>query len=186
MIRYRSIIFVILIIAAIAASFSWHVHENRIERRNKKIAEAEQEKADLSVTKMQVTWNADKHWENSLQGDASVIPYTTDLERVLIKNRPTIFFGYVEDVSSSENGNYIVFIRPDTKEIPLRLALVTSTQVAAVIENSHCRFFCNYIFVASVTSIEKLSSSKKSDDDYFLLHGVMEDVVPEDLKPSGF
>ena len=104
---------VIWLIVAIGVA-AWFYHSHEIDRRASEATEAaaaaRENQARSIVARVRNSWNADDTWEDtfSFKGAAHT-PYTIELENALIKGRPILAFGSVEDVrKSGEQDNSIM------------------------------------------------------------------------------
>jgi hypothetical protein len=175
-----------LLLGAAAAGIAlWFHHAHEVKLREAEAATAKEEYAKSVVADMVNTWHADDHWEKSLSspGDGSQALYTIDLEKALIRDRPLIAFGIVDDVSKSgQSENSIISIWTETRanlSPALRLSLLSPPEIANNILGQTDRASEMFVFAAKINSVEKISMpSNSSDPDYFLAHGVLYAAKP--------
>ena len=178
--RTKVILLLALMIAA-AGTVAWFYHGHQIEQGQANAAAAERERARSIVAKVKRSWDADDDWEDIFfpRQSSPLTPYTINVEQALIKGRPLIFFGTVDDVrTSGEQGASIVLIRCKGRTdklrmglLRLRLSLLSTPEVTDALLRNKPRFFESYVFAATVNSVEKIAMPPDKDDndqDYFL------------------
>jgi hypothetical protein len=176
-----------LIVAAGIAAWFYHSHE--VKRRAAEAVEAaaaaREQQARSIVTRVRNSWNADDNWEDTFSSKgAYVTPYTIELENVLIKGRPIVAFGLVEDVrKSGEQDNSIVLIQDigRTMKGDLRFSLLSAPAITKAILNDEDRRSETFVIAATITNVEKVSmppDEKDNDQDYFLAHGILHEAQP--------
>lgn len=189
----RSKCILLLALMAVSAGIAtWFYHGHQIEQGKANAAAAEKERARTIVAKVKSTWNADDGWEDVFSSpSSSLTPYTINVQQALIKGRPLIFFGTVDDVrSSGEQGSSIVLIRCEGRTdklrmglLRLRLSLLSTPEVTDALLRNKPRLFETYVFAATVTGVEKVAMPPDKDDndqDYFLAHGTLQEAQPID------
>jgi hypothetical protein len=175
---------VLVIVAGIAA---WLYHSHEVKRRAAEAveatAEAREQQARSIVTRVRNSWNADDNWEDAFSSKrAAVTPYTIELENALIKGRPIVAFGLVEDLrKSGEQDNSIVLIQDigRTMKWDLRFSLLSTPAITKAILNDEDQFAGTIVFAATITSVEKISmplDKNDNDQDYFLAHGILHEA----------
>jgi hypothetical protein len=171
--------FILLGSAAPAIAF-WFYHAHEVKLREAKAETAKEEYAKSVVAGVINTWHADDHCEDSLSspGYSSRALYTVELEKALIRDRPLVVFGSVDDVSKSgQSEDSIVSIWTETRanlSPALRLSLLCSPEIANAILGQKDRASEMFVFAVKINSVEKISMpSNSSDPDYFLAHGVL-------------
>src|SRR5271157_151274 len=96
--RIKIILLLVLLIAA-AGITVWFYRGHQEEQRKANAKAAEEERVKSVMTKIENSWNANDDWDDVfIAPNAPIIPYTLEVENVLIKGRPLIFYGTVEDV----------------------------------------------------------------------------------------
>ncbi|MGD0831034.1 MAG: hypothetical protein ABR907_08840 [Terracidiphilus sp.] len=184
--RAPQIVTVLVIVAGIAA---WFYHSHEVKRRAAEAvvsaAAAREQQARSIVARVRNSWNADDNWEDTFSSKgAYVTPYTIELENVLIKGRPIVAFGPVEDVrKSGEQDNSIVLIQNigRTMKWDLRFSLLSAPAITKAILNDEDRQSNTFVIAATITSVEKVSmppDEKDNDQDYFLAHGILHEAQP--------
>lgn len=179
---------IVLLGCAAAGIAFWFYHAHEVKLREAQAEAAKEEYAKSVVFDMANTWHADDHWEKSLSspGDSSQTLYTIDLEKALIRDRPLIAFGIVDDVSKSgPSENSIISIWTETRanlSPALRLSLLSPPEIANNILGQTDRASEMFVFAVKINSVEKISMpSNSSDPDYFLAHGVLYSAKPIDV-----
>jgi hypothetical protein len=177
---------VLVIVAGIAA---WIYHSHEIKRHAAEASEAaaaaREEQARSIVARVRNSWNADDNWEDTFSSKgAYVTPYTIELKNELIKGRPIVAFGLVDDVrKSGEKDNSIVLIQDigRTMKWDLRLSLLSAPAMTKAILNDEDRRSNTFVIAATITSVEKVSmppDKSDNDQDYFLAHGILHEAQP--------
>jgi hypothetical protein len=177
---------VLVIVAGIAA---WFYHSHEVKRRAAESVEAaaaaREQQARSIVTRVRDSWNADDNWEDAFSSKgAAYTPYTIEIESALIKGRPIIAFGDMEDVrKSGEQDNSIVLIQDIGRKtgIDLRFSLLSAPAITKAILNDEDRQSDTFVIAATITSVEKVSmppDKSDNDQDYFLAHGVLHEAQP--------
>jgi hypothetical protein len=176
-----------LIVAAGIAAWFYHSHE--VKRRAAEAVEAaaaaREQQARSIVTRVRNSWNADDNWEDAFSSKgAAYTPYTIELESALIKGRPIVAFGLVDDVrKSGEQDNSIVLIQDigRTMKLDLRFSLLSAPAITKAILNDEDRQSNTFVIAATITSVEKVSvppDKSDNDQDYFLAHGILHEAQP--------
>ena len=174
----------LVVVAGIAA---WLYHSHEAKRRAAEAVEAaavaRDNQARSIVARVRNSWNADDDWEDTFSAKgAAITPYSIELENALIKGRPIIAFGFVEDVrKSGEQDNSIVLIQGNgrTSTIDLRFSLLSAPATTEAILNYRSQYPGTLVFAATITSIERVSLPPDKDDndqDFFLAHGVLHEA----------
>ena len=176
-----------LIVAAGIAAWFYHSHEvkRHASEATKAAATARDNQARSIVARVRNSWDADDNWEDAFSSKgAAFTPYTIELENALIKGRPIIAFGSVEDVrKSGEQDNSIVLIQDvgRTTGIDLRFSLSSAPAITKAILNDEDRRSDTFVIAATITSVEKVSmppDKSDNDQDYFLAHGILHEAQP--------
>jgi hypothetical protein len=187
--KLKAILLLALLTAA-AGIAAWFYHSRTAEKRNADEARAIAEHARSVVAAVQKSWNADDDWEDVFSSPGSPpTPYTINVERALIKERPLIFFGTVDDVrTSGENGNSIVSVQCKGRTtkfrlglLHLRLSLLSAPDTTNSLLRNKPRPFETYVFAATITSVENVPVAPDkydNDQDYFLAHGTLQEAQP--------
>ena len=176
----------LVIVTGIAA---WFYHSHEVKRRAAEAVEAaaaaREQQARSIVARVRNSWNADDNWEDAFSSKgAAYTPYTIELESALMKGRPIIAFGDVEDVrKSGEQDNSIVLIQDigRTMKWDLRFSLLSAPAITKAILNNEDRQSNTFVIAATITSVEKVSmppDKSDNDQDYFLAHGVLHEAQP--------
>jgi hypothetical protein len=184
--RAPQFVTVLVIVAGIAA---WFYHSHEIDRRASEATEAaaaaRENQARSIMARVRNSWDADDNWENTFSSKgAADTPYTIELENALIKGRPILAFGLVDDLrKSGEKDNSIVLIQDigRTTGIDLRFSLLSSPVITKAILNDGDRPADTFVIAATITSVEKVSmppDKSDNDQDYFLAHGVLHEAQP--------
>ena len=104
----------VLVVAIGIATWFYHSHEAKRHAAEavEAAAAVREQRARSIVASVRNSWNADDNWEDSFSSKrAAYPPYTIELESALMKGRPIIVFGDLEDVrNSGEQDNAIVFV----------------------------------------------------------------------------
>ncbi len=177
---------VLVIVTGIAA---WFYHSHEVKRRAAEAVEAaaaaREQQARSIVARVGNSWNADDNWEDTFSSKgAYVTPYTIELENALIKGRPILAFGLVEDVrKSGEQDNSFVLIQDvgRTMKWDLRFSLLSAPAITKAILNNEDRQSNTFVIAATIASVEKVSmppDEKDNDQDYFLAHGILQEAQP--------
>ena len=184
--RAAQLVTVLVIVAGIAA---WFYHSHEIDRRASEAIEAEaaarESQANSIAARVKNSWNADDTWEDTFSSKgAAYTPYTIELENALIKGRPILAFGSVDDVRKSEQQDNSIVLIEDfgrTTGVDLRFSLLSAPAITKAILNDQDRAVQYVVIAATITSVEKVSMSPdKSDNDrdYFLAHGILNEAQP--------
>jgi len=177
----------VLIMAIGIAAWLYHSHEakRRAAEAVEAAAAAREQQARSIVARVRNSWNADDNWEDTFSSKgAAFTPYTIELENALIKGRPIVAFGYLEDVrKSGEQDNSIVLIQDigRTTGIDLRFSLLSAPVTTKAILNDEDRQSDTFVIAATITSVEKVSmppDKSDNDQDYFLAHGILHEAQP--------
>ena len=177
----------VLVIAAGIAAWFYHSHETdrRASEATEAAAAARENEAKSIVARVRNSWNADDNWEDAFSSKgATYTPYTIELENALIKGRPIVAFGDLEDVrKSGEQDNSIVLIQGigRTTGIDLRFSLLSAPAITRAILNNENRQSDTFVIAATITSVEKVSmppDKSDNDHDYFLAHGILYEAQP--------
>jgi hypothetical protein len=184
----RFIPLIVLLACAAAGIAFWFHHAHEVKLREIEAATAKEEYAKSVVAEMVNTWHADDHWEKSLSspGDSSQTLYTIDLEKALMRDRPLIVFGRLEDVGKSgQSENSVISIWTETRtslSTALRLSLLSPPEITNAILGQKDRASEMFVFTVKINSVEKVTMpSNSSDPDYFLAHGVLYAAKPIDV-----
>lgn len=176
-------LFVLLIAAAGIAVWFYRGHQEEQRKANAKAAEEERVKS--VVTKVENSWNANDDWDDVFTApDAPHNPYTLEVENALVKGRPLIFYGTVEDVRAyGDQGSSIVLIRvwSRTNRPNLRLSLKAATNTMDPILHDKHRIFDTFVIAATIASVENVqapSDKYDNDQDYFLAQGILHEAQP--------
>ena len=177
----------VLVVATGIAAWFYHSHEAKRHAAEavEAAAAAREQQARSIVARVRNSWNADDNWEDSFSSKgAAYTPYTIELESALMKGRPIIAFGDLEDVhNSGVRDNSIVLLQGNgrTTAIDLRFSLLSAPAITKAILNDEDRRSDTFVIAATITSVEKVSMpSDKSDNDqdYFLAHGILHEAQP--------
>jgi hypothetical protein len=170
---------ILLLIVLVVASgiAAWFYHSQEVKRRAAEVSEAREESAKSVVNKIRASWNADDDWEETLSSQGAA--YTIEVEKALIKARPDIFFGTVDDVrSSGESDKSIVLIDSEGRSYPskvrLRLSLASASGPTDAFLRKGTQDFETFVFAATITSVEKVETPATGSDegqDYSLRTG---------------
>lgn len=177
---------VVVIVAGIAA---WFYHSHEVKRHAAEAvvaaAAAREQQARSIVVSARNSWNADDNWEDTFSSKGTdVTPYTIELENALMKGRPIVAFGLVDDVrKSGEQDNSIVLIQDigRTMKGDLRFSLLSAPAITKAILNDEDRRSETFVIAATITSVEKVSmppDEKDNNQDYFLAHGILHEAQP--------
>jgi hypothetical protein len=162
----------------------WFYHAHEVQRREAEAATAKEEYAKSVVAGVMKSWQADDRWEDSLSspGGRSRTPYTIELEKALMRDRPLIAFGRVDDVSESgEPQNSIVSVSTQThvRGLDLRLSLLSPPKITNAMLAHKGRSSETFVLAVKINSVEKVASPPDSSaEDYFLVHGVLLEAEP--------
>lgn len=178
----------IWLIAAIGVA-AWFYHSHEVDRRASEAAgaaaAARENQARSIVARVKNSWNADDNWEDTFSSkSAAFTPYTIELESALIKGRPIIAFGSVDDVrKSGEQDNSIVLMQGNGRitGIDLRFSLLSAPAITKAILNDENQRFDMFVIADTITSVEKVSmppDKSDNDQDYFLAHGILHEAQP--------
>ena len=188
--RAPQLVIVLVIVAGIAA---WFYHSHEIDRRASEATEAaavaRESQARSIVARVKNSWNADDNWEDTFSSKgAAYTPYTIELENALIKGRPIIAFGSVDDVRKSEGQDTSIVsivssLGNDDKAmgIDLRFSLLSAPATTKAILSDENRQSDTFVIAATITSVEKVSmppDESGNDHDYFLAHGILHEAQP--------
>jgi hypothetical protein len=184
--RALQLVTVLVIVAGIAA---WFYHSHEIDRRASEATEAEaaarESQANSVAARVKNSWNADDTWEDTFSSKgAAYTPYTIELENALIKGRPILAFGSVDDVRKSEQQDNSIVLIEDfgrTSGVDLRFSLLSAPAITKTILNDQDRAVQYVVIAATITSVEKVSmppDKSDNDHDYFLAHGVLHEAQP--------
>ena len=180
----------VLVVALGIVAWFYHSHEAKRHAAEavEAAAAAREQQARSIVARVGNSWNADDNWEDTFSSKgAYVTPYTIELENALIKGRPIVAFGLVDDVrKSGEQDNSIVLIQDigRTMKWDLRFSLLSSPVITKAILNDGDRRSDTFVIAATITSVEKVSmppDEKDNDQDYFLAHGILLEAQPVGL-----
>jgi hypothetical protein len=175
----------LLLIAAGTSTWLYQSHE--VKRRAAEAAEAaaaaREVQARLVVARVRNAWNAADDWEDALPSEnAAFATYTIELENALIKGRPIVAFGLVDDVRKpGEQDNSTVLFQDigRTKGMDLRFALLSAPATTKGFLDHKDRSSNMFVFAATITSVEKVAmppDSNGNDQDYFLAHGILHEA----------
>jgi len=179
----------VTVLAIVAGIAAWFYHSHEAKRHAAEAVEAaaaarEQQTRSI-VARVRNAWNADDNWEDTLSSKgAAYPPYTIELESALMKGRPIIVFGDLEDVrNSGEQDNSIVLLQGNgrTTAIDLRFSLLSAPAITKAILNDEDRRSDMFVVAATITSVEKVSmppDKSDNDQDYFLAHGILHEAQP--------
>jgi len=184
--RAPQLVTVLVIVAGIAA---WFYHSHEIDRRASEATEAEaaarESQANSIAARVKNSWNADDTWEDTFSSKgAAYTPYTIELENALIKGRPILAFGSVDDVRKSEQQDNSIVLIEDfgrTAGVDLRFSLLSAPAITKAILNDQDRAVQYVVIAATITSVEKVSMPPDKSDhdrDYFLAHGILNEAQP--------
>jgi hypothetical protein len=184
--RAPQLVTVLVIVAGIAA---WFYHSHEIDRRASEATEAEaaarESQANSIAARVKNSWNADDTWEDTFSSKgAAYTPYTIELENALIKGRPILAFGSVDDVRKSEQQDNSIVLIEDfgrTTGVDLRFSLLSAPAITKAILNDQDRAVQYVVIAATITSVEKVSmppDKSDNDRDYFLAHGILNEAQP--------
>jgi hypothetical protein len=175
----------VLVVAAGVVAWLYHSHE--VKRRASEAAEAAEAakelQARLVVAGVRNAWNAIDDWEDGLPSkNAAFTTYTIDLENALIKGRPVIAFGLLDDVrKSAQQDNPIVLFQDmaRTRQIDLRFSLSAAPATTKAFLDHKDQNSDMFVLVATITSVEKVTmppDNNDNDQDYFLAHGILHEA----------
>ncbi len=189
LVRADVVVVLVFVGVAIWGATVWfknHEHEIRQGEARRAAALANERDAKSAVARLRNSWNADDEWEDALSIPRYESPYTLDVESVLMKGRPIIVFGDIEDVQKSDDSDRSVVLVQNhgrTDKLNLRLSLLSAPETTNAIlsdlhQNSLGRY-TTFVFAATITKVEKIEiPPDKSDNDqnYFLAHGILHDA----------
>lgn len=130
------------------------------------------------VNSMVSEYNAIDNWEfiltNGISGEFKTIQ-TNELEKLLIVDRPILYYGRIQETISNDNSHYLLLIERNTLSdfkylyYPgVRLSLIyPKTKLDAFLEN-YPDFYDNFGFnnsIALIADIEKISTKSEIDED---------------------
>ena len=182
--RIKIILLLVLLIAA-AGITVWFYRGHQEEQRKANAKAAEEERVKSVMTKIENSWNANDDWDDVfIAPNAPIIPYTLEVENVLIKGRPLIFYGTVEDVRAyGDEGSSIVLIRVWSRKnnLNLRLSLkAVPNTIDPILHDKH-RIFDTFVIAATIVSVENVHippDKSDNDQDYFLAQGILHEAQP--------
>lgn len=100
--RGEVVIWVLFIMAASWGLSTWfkkHEEEAKQEAASKAQIAADTERAKSELARLRASWNADDSWEHQVYpSDNSAPVYSLDVEHALVKGRPIIVIGEIQDV----------------------------------------------------------------------------------------
>jgi hypothetical protein len=177
------LLFALLIAAAGIAVWFYRGHQEEQRKANAKAAE--EERIRSVVANVKNSWSANDEWENDFSApNAPIIPYTLEVENALVKGRPLIFYGIVEDVHAyGDQDSSIVMIRVlgKTNRLNLRLSLKANINTIDPILHDKHRIFDTFIIAATIASVENVQvppDKYDNDQGYFLAHGILHEAQP--------
>lgn len=161
---------IILIIVAVGAYFTCdYINDKAKEKAAREAREKRKVLRDAAVTQMAEKYGADRSWEDKLgKGKAAWGKkiLTIDLEKLWLIDKPILFKGSIEDISTFDDSNYLIRL----KSLPifgteLALDINSPKNMIDFFRTTHPTAFSDHSIMAVIAKIDRIETAFNKTED---------------------